>query len=101
MEGSTTASGAISTTQQPTAMQSLMAELESSTSIARANLSAVVSQRQRLMGDLPPEPPTAQPAADKLSGGSVSFNDVAGALDRLRGVLQATNEHVLSMRKIG
>lgn len=88
---------------EPTVMQALLTELSNLTSTATANLMAVTSQRQRLLGDLPPEPPRSEKVLDAnlAIGAPVSFNDVSGALDRLRGVLQATNEHVLSMRKIG
>jgi hypothetical protein len=82
-------------------MQGLHMELLSLTSNARANLGSVVSQRGRLLCDLPPEPGTQTPENDPKSTAPVSFEDLHRAIGTLRNVLLSTNEHLMAMRKIG
>lgn len=86
-----------------TLMQALHHELDSLLSVARANLDAVVSQRGRLIGDVPPSADTPRDpnGPGRPDGAPVSFNEIAVSVEKLKGALLTANEHLLAMRKIG
>lgn len=82
-------------------MQSLMADLTSLRSNAQANLDAAAGQRNRLLGDLPSTAEHGKDASNSALGGSVSFADVNTVVEQIRNALLATNEHLLSLRRVG
>ncbi len=82
-------------------MQALLADLAALHVNARANLEAAAGQRNRLLGDLPPTPERVAKDAASRIGGSVSFSDINAMIEELRNTLLATNEHLLSLRRIG
>lgn len=86
-----------------TLMQALYYELGGLLSMARANLDAVMSQRGRLIGDLPPtaDAPRDLDGPGRPDGASVSFNEIAVSIEKLKGTLLTANEHLMAMRKIG
>lgn len=97
--GSTSPVGAEASSR--TLMQGLLAELHSLASTAKANLDAAAGQRNRLLGDLPPNQGGPERSPGSKLGDSVSFSDLGVVIMELRESLMATNDHLMSLRRIG
>jgi hypothetical protein len=86
---------------EPSLLGAVVNEVASLTNLAYILRDRSEGQRRRLLGDIPPSPEEGVGALTAANRTSVSFVDIAEALQRLRAVMSDIDAHTAALVKIG